>query len=135
MKLTITVLVLALLAAGCGSRDEPKHAFGDVGIRKEMVGTWCFEVGRSKGRMTIGPDGHYIGRIEVTGSNAVRSVEMEGTQEVKGDTLIDTVTKDTQTNAPVPRTSRGRIIRVTEDEMVLRWEGMDSDSVLRKERP
>jgi hypothetical protein len=26
-------------------------------------------------------------------------------------------------------------VPVTEDEMVLRWEGMNTDSVLRKERP
>ena len=50
--------------------------------------------------------------------------------------LVDTIIKDSQTNAsPVPRTFHAQIIRIDESELVLRYEGMDKDTVLRRNNP
>jgi hypothetical protein len=84
---------------------------------------------------TFGSNGQYVCEIEILRSNTVRRrVEFQGIQEVTNGMLIDTVLRDSQTNAaPVPRTSRAQIIRVSDREVILKWEQMPTNSVLRKE--
>ena len=54
------------------------------------------------------------------GTNKIpRAFEIEGTLEVRDGFVIDTMTKHSQTNAPVPVTNRQRIVRMDSREMVL----------------
>ena len=102
-----------------------------------MVGTWSFDTfgGHDNGRTTVEPNGHYVCEITIFGSNGVRRVELEGTQHVTNGTLVNTIIRDSQTNAPpVPRTNQAKIIRLDHTELVLRYEGMERDAVLRRQQ-
>jgi hypothetical protein len=52
--------------------------------------------------------------------------------KIDGGFIVDTMTKHSNTNAPIPHTSRAKIIRLSEGEIVARWEGAEAESTMRK---
>ena len=131
MKIAMTCLMVIQLLAACSRRDEPKPA-SQVAGRNKMAGNWLWTNAYMKGAFTVESNGNYVGVLKRVGSNHLRNIEMQGVMEIKDGVMIETVTKDTQTNGAVPRTSRAQIIRMDEREMVLRWEGLESDVILRR---
>jgi len=137
VKLAILFLVLLPMLVACNRHGEPSQARGDAELGRKMIGTWSSDTfgAHSKGMTTVVPNGHYVCEIKIFGSNGVRQVELNGTLQVTNGTLVDTITGDSQTNAaPVPRTSQAQIMRLDENELVLRYEGMDRDVVLRRQK-
>jgi hypothetical protein len=136
MRTTLTPLLLGLLLVGCSRREGAGVSHEDQ-LRHLLAVTWVMDMPSgaiSRYTTTFGSNGQYVCEIQILRSNTVEErVELRGTQEVRGGVLIDTVLQDTQTNAPVPRTTRAQIIRASEREVVLRWESMTADSVMRKE--
>ena len=121
MKLTLSLFTVALLLTACRPKDS-----ADDKMQKELSGTWTFEARYKSGgsveqSMTLARDGSYVLTLTMPGrTNGPRTISMEGTFRVEGGFLVDTVTKDSQTNAaPMPRTNRARIVRLDGRELVL----------------
>lgn len=100
----------------------------DDKIRKKLPGTWVLEARHEGGRdvwstVTVAPDGSYTCTLDLPGrTNGPRTISMEGTFRVEDGFLIDTATKDSQTNSPLPYTVRSRIVRIDDRELVLDYE-------------
>jgi hypothetical protein len=132
MKSALYLLSVALLLVGCG-REKTSTA-----ASRFPVGTWVCEFdypngSHFKSTTVVSSGGRYLCHGTSTGTNNIsRSFELEGSWEIRDGFLIDTMTKHSQTNAPVPTTSRAQIIRRSDSELVTKWEGMENESVLRK---
>jgi len=129
MKYTITFLLLALLLMSCGRRDAK--------IQQKLTGTWGVDI-NLKGRQLhstsiVSPDGSFAD--EITGFADGRIMKTEGRLLATNGMLIDIVTKNSETNARVPGTLRGRIVRLNDHELIVRWDGNDKDAVLQKVKP
>lgn len=118
VKLALSFLSVILLLTGCNHHN-------DVAIPRELLGTWVTEgvypqAGGFKSTLTVAPNGGYACHVvSHNASNATRAFEIEGTLQVKDGVLSDTMTKHSQTNAPVPITFHYRIVRMDRREMVL----------------
>jgi hypothetical protein len=88
--------------------------------------------GRFKSTTSLDSAGRYVCNGSVTGTNGVRTFKIKGTMKIEDGFLVDTYTYYSNTNAPVPHTSRAKIIRRSESEVVARWEGADFDSTMTK---
>jgi hypothetical protein len=121
MKLPLAVLTLAFLLAGCSRK-------GDAWIRKELVGTWASAGSYANGStfkstMTIARGDNYVCEVVVhSESGPTRTVKIEGTLQVRDGVLIDTMTKHSNTNAVLPMSTRRRIVRIDEREMIVNWD-------------
>jgi hypothetical protein len=115
MKSALQGLSIALVLAGCGVEKKPPFP----------VGTWLYEVDKPNGwhfesKTSVASDGRYICHGVTMGTNQIPlAFEIEGTLEVREGFVIDTMTKSSETNAPVPVTHRQRIVRMDGREMVL----------------
>jgi hypothetical protein len=101
------------------------------------AGTWLCEVdyptgGHFEGRAVHDSQGRYSCNATITSSNEVKTFTIQGTMLVRDGFLIDTCTNHTATNAPIPFTSRARIIKQSDREIVARWEGMQYDTTMRR---
>ncbi len=109
------------MVLACNRREES----ADNKIQKMLAGTWVFEARYANGssnRCTfkVAQDASYVSTFDVPGrTNGARSIHQEGTLRVKDGVFIDTVTKDSQTNAPVPSTNHARIASIDDQELVL----------------
>lgn len=127
--------VLSLLAIGlvtsCDSR--PKAA-----TTKVPTGVWLCEFtylegGDFKSTVTITPSGSYSCEIRLQhGTNTARIEKLEGHMQIKDDLLIDVLIKSSNTNFTRPITNEARIVRMGGDELVVRYQGQDKDSVFRR---
>lgn len=137
LRTTLITFLLGLLVMGCSHREKPGTTSPEEQARHLLAGTWVTDMPSGaiiRCTTTFGSNGQYVCEIEILRSNTVqKKVELRGIQEVRDGVLIDTVLHDTQTNAPVPRTTHAQILRASEREVVLRWESMSADSVMRKE--
>jgi hypothetical protein len=80
--------------------------------------------------VTIDRSGNYVCHLVTQReSGPTRTNALEGTFQIKDRVLLDTVTKDSNTNAVLPMITRARIVRIDEGEMILKWdmaEGVES---------
>jgi hypothetical protein len=127
MKQFIFLVSLTVALAGC-------HPNGDAEMRKQLLGEWVLELqyptgGKFKSTTEITQGGAYTCHIVAEGeSNVLRTAELEGTFEIKNGVLIDTMTKHSNTNANLPSVSRGSIVRMNSQELVVRFEQQDGIS-------
>jgi hypothetical protein len=109
MKTILTFALLSFLAAGCSHRDET--------IQRQLTGAWIHISGTVRVTDAIAPDGTYYCRIYDGPSR--ESDTLVGTLIAKNGVLIDTVTRDSETNQPTPRVMRWQIVRIDKNELVL----------------
>jgi hypothetical protein len=126
MKYTITFIFLALLLTGCGRRDAK--------IQQQLTGTWV-ETGDSyRSTRVVSPSGSFD--FQITSLTNGITVKEAGTFLVRDGDLIVTVTNDSRTNASLmPQGLHGRIVRLDEHDLVVRWDGIDKDMILQKAQP
>jgi hypothetical protein len=111
MKFTLSVFTLVLLLTACRRREDSQLPSDDE-MRKKLPGIWLFEAKFADGSIihgttTISPDGSSLTGMEIPGrTNGPRIISMEGTFQVKDGFLIETPTKYSDTNVPVPGISR-----------------------------
>jgi len=121
VKTALLLVAIPLLVTACGRNSES----ADEKLRKQLPGVWMFEAKYASGsealcRFTMASDGSYSSTITLPHrTNGPQVVSMEGTFRVEDGFLIDTVTKNSQTNASVPSTNRSRIVRIEGRELVL----------------
>ena len=134
----LIVSLAGLLATACGRGDPQSGLPGDADIRQKISGTWLSEipnVGDTSVETIVNADGSFLCQIgSARSSGDVRRIHFEGYLSVQSGILTETITKDSQPNTPVPRSSRARIIRIDDNEMVVRYESMANEVVFRKER-
>jgi hypothetical protein len=118
MKLWLPLLAAILLSAGC----KPQ---GDAKVRRNLPGSWIAagnypEGGRFTNTITVDPTGGYVCHVAAYGTDGIlRTSDLAGKFEVRDGMLIDTMTRHSNTNAPLPSTSRCRIVRFDGRELVI----------------
>lgn len=120
VRLTLTIFAVLLLVAACKRHEES----ADNKIQKTLPGTWVFEARYASGSsnqvtIEVAQDASYVCTVFLPGrTNGPRSIRQEGTWRVKDGVLIDTTTKDSQTNAPMPRTNYARVVGIDDHKLV-----------------
>ena len=122
MKSESMILVLSLLLASCGTRPS------DADLQQRLVGTWTAEADKSR-VIEVRPDGAYVSRRVVSGTNALA----EGRWEVKNGYVLGTVTK-VSASWPDPESgvSSNKIFRL--DERTLVFAGRNGEKGLTLHR-
>jgi hypothetical protein len=125
VRFTLSFFAVVLLVTACSRHEDS----ADEKIRKNLPGTWVLEARYESGSdirstTTVAPDGSYACTLDLPGrTNGPRTISMEGTFRVENGFLIDTITRDSQTNArAVPNTNRSRVVRIDDRELVLEYE-------------
>jgi hypothetical protein len=129
MKIYLLIFALGLALVGCDPQAVDTHP--------KLAGTWLEDRtlasgGHFKCILQVGPSGAITNLITITGPASEQSLRWEGTWEIKDGVLIETITKDSQPNAPVPRVFRPRIVRMTARELVLKYENHEFAVTLTK---
>jgi outer membrane lipoprotein SlyB len=140
--------LVLLLLLGCRSTSSSSDAFqlgthdairkgtvtpsDDAKLQQRITGTWTLSLdGGVRSIIIFGSGGDYLCKVFDPGG--VLLAQIEGTFVVRAGFLIETVVKDSQTDAPVPRTSRAAIVRTGEQELVLMRGDTGGEAVLRRE--
>jgi hypothetical protein len=133
-----SIVALLLLLAGC-------HRQGDAETQRNLPGTWIMtrddaENGPFQSTITFGPSGDYVCQVVAKNrwDGLTRTSNLAGRFEVRDGMLIDTMTKNSNTNAELPIISTARIVRSNGRELVLKFEGNEpgyptNEIVWRKE--
>lgn len=133
--MSLTGALVLLLLLGCRSASSSKdvaHVSEDAKLRQRITGNWTLSLDDDvKSRIVFGSHGDYA--CKVIGSDGKLIAQLEGTFEIKDGFLVETVLKDSQTDATVPRTSRAAIVRTGAQELVLTRADTGNEVVLRKE--
>lgn len=116
--------------------DVTNKPSSDADIRQRLPGTWLFDSPGHyfRSTLTIASNGGYVCQLTVSNRQSIRTNELEGTYQVKDGILIDTITKSSITNEPVPLVFSNQIIRVNNSEFVYRRLDMGNIVVFRKDR-
>lgn len=92
-----------------------------------LVGTWLsdqsYQSGYYKITTVVAPDGTWVASIVSECKlcpDGVKIYDLAGTLELKDGILVDTITKHSQTNAPLPIKSYGEIIKLDESILIVR---------------
>ncbi len=131
MRIALLFLVLIATVAGC--KHEQRFA------SSLSAGTWACELdypsgGHYQSTMMLDSEGHYVCHGSVANTNGAQVFTIEGTMKIEEGFVVDTMTKHSNPNASLPHTSRAKIIRQSEREMVAKWEGAEVESTMRKVR-
>ena len=115
--------LLAFSLTETKSAGNPQTPPSDADIRQKVVGTWTVGMQSAggisiKGTVTIASDGGFVSSMTIVGHDSKQEVSYEGTWQVKGGALIETVTKSDSKMTPVGVVTRDRIISVDEYQLV-----------------
>ena len=123
MKTILTFVLLSFLLTGCGHRDAT--------IQRELTGTWTRHFGNGCSvTNVIAPDGSY--HCQLVGGPNGPTDSLEGTLIAKNVALIDTVTKDSETNQQTPRVTQEQIVRIDGHQLVLSINNVATNMTLDK---
>ena len=108
--------------------------------QRSLVGTWVSEWNFISMTNTIAPDGSYVCHRVHTITNGVWlsrtvDVEMRGTWKLENGLLVNTTTNITGSSRvkTVP-VAYGHIVRADANELVIKWDKNESDSVWKRDR-
>ena len=123
MKTILTFVLLSFFLSGCSQRD--------AAIQRQLTGTWTRQFGNGF-RITnvIAPDGSY--QCQIVGLTNGTIDSLEGRLIAKNGVLIDTVTKDSETNQQTPRVSQQQIVRIDGHQLVLSINNVATNMTLDK---
>lgn len=116
----------------------------DAQLQAKLPGTWklsrSVEGSSVHSTIIVGPGGTYDGEVISAGSDEItRTSILSGTMEIHHGLLIDTTTKHSNTNAPLPMIFTSSIVRLDGLELVIKYPpnaGGDfptNEIILRKE--
>jgi hypothetical protein len=119
----IIFILLSCLLTACGGRDAE--------LQRKLTGTWDGDLGQNvHSRTVVHADGSFEALL--TGYPNGELIKIEGMLQAKEGRLIDTVTKCSATNVPVPYVLHGRMVRIDDHECVVRWDGATNETHSRK---
>jgi hypothetical protein len=130
MKTLPFLTLLSLLAfsiPNIQAATESQAAPRDPLIRQKVVGTWIVDMqspnGTSlKGTVVIGADGQFVSKATIVRDSNRKSLQFAGTWQVQDRFLVETITSSDSSLAPTGKTTRDRIIRVNDQELVYQTE-------------
>jgi len=130
----IFALAIVLAVSGCARGDklseQPAQASqatnslpSDAEIQQKMTGMWLIDTRYLKSMLIIASNGDYVCHLTQGGT-----YQLEGKIQVRDGIMIDTLTKSSITNEPVPSTFTNQIIRVNDHELV--WKRLDMHTLV-----
>jgi hypothetical protein len=136
MRFALLFLALCLLLVACRDHQAPPEPqsdalvpiASDAELGKLLPGTWILEKPRFRSVTTLASNGSYVSHITTTWSNETRTLNLEGTWQVKNGLLIDTITKHSDPTVGVPWTFSQWIYRADDRELAV-----GAGNVFRKE--
>jgi hypothetical protein len=81
---------------------------------------------------TVAPDGSFACRSWLSHPDRTNTYQDTGTWHIKDGNLIETVTKDSNQAAVVPRSSSGQIVFTKTNQFVIYWQGTTNTQVWQK---
>ncbi len=132
----ISQTLVCLLCSGAIIAGCAYHNF----TQASLAGTWVSEWNFISFTNTIAPDGSYVCDRVHTYSNDVWQtrrvfVQTKGTWKIKGRLVINTTTSITgSTRVEVLPVAYGRILELDANELVIKWDNNDTNSVWKKEK-
>lgn len=129
MKVAVLFLLFCAAATGC---KRPQGAASAL-----SAGIWKCDVenareGHFQSLTRLDSEGRYICEGSITATNGVRTFTIQGTMRIEDGYIVDTYTNHSNTNATLPHTSRAKIIRQSEGEIVAMSEGAEIESTMRR---
>jgi hypothetical protein len=140
VKSALIYILPILLLSACNPSDRTEAPTADVELRQKLIGRWRVDSRlpgdiRVQSETVVDPGGGYVLHLTNTLADGVRTATLAGTLQVRNGLLIDTITNDLGGNTLVPRiASVARIIRVDENELVVRSTNNDETITYRKEQ-
>jgi hypothetical protein len=135
----ITACVLLLRYHAKISKDR------DEAFRERLAGVWLREelypphgVGMPESMRctnTVAADGSFVELSWFSHPDRTNTYQDTGTWHIKDGNLIETVTKDSNKIAIVPRSSSGQIVFVKTNEFVIYWQGTTNTQVWQRISP
>lgn len=136
MSLRLPLFALLLLLTACN-----RHS--DAQLQAKLSGTWTNSIDqlKTKSTVTVGPTGAFDCQVIAFGRSdgITRTSTLSGTWMVRNGLLIDTTTRHSNTNAPLPMILTSSIIRLDAHELVIKYPSDDgkamptNEFVLRRE--
>ena len=124
-----SILVLILAVTLLWQFDKISR---DRGFRRELAGTWSWELYNIRSISVFAPDGSFAAQRTYSHPTRTDTNQMSGTWLVKDGDLIEIVASDTNKRAKVPRTHVGRIIRENAQEFAVIWQDSTNESVWQR---
>ncbi len=127
----VCVLCSGAIMAGCAHYNFTQAS---------LAGTWVSEWNFISFTNTIAPDGSYVCDRVHTYSNGVWQtrrvlVQTEGTWKIKGRRVINTTTNITgSTRVKTLPAAYGHIIELNANELVIKWDNNDTQSVWKRDK-
>jgi hypothetical protein len=124
------ILVLLVLVAACKRHHEPAPS-SDEGFRKQLTGVWSGEHkfssdSDSMEKIEMDRDGTFAATIAMPERKfGPHMIELNGTWRVENGFLIETTTRDSQTNSKLPSVWRAKIVHIDDRELELNAEKID----------
>lgn len=135
-KLTIIGLFVVIVTACVLLHwQHVKTSEFDKDFRENLVGTWLRELENMRCTYIVAPDGSFTGKAVFSHPDRTNTYLQAGTWQVQDGSLIETVTKDSNKSAQVPRSHSGRIIFVNTNEFIVAWQGSTNRWVWQRVSP
>jgi hypothetical protein len=132
MKISLAV-ILALFLVGCQTPRRVVCNCNDLDIQNKLVGTWVCHWENSDVCSTtiILPGGDYY--TEIDGFKYHRpAIFLSGQLEAKNGELIDTIKYHSRAKVNAPLNIRGHIKQMSDNLLVVKWDGIEKDSEYKK---
>jgi len=117
----------------------------DEAIRERLAGVWLREEDylppgvampqSMRCTNTVAADGSFVELSWFSHADRTNTYQDTGTWHIKDGNLIETVTKDSNMTAIVPRSTSGQIVFVKTNEFVIYWQGTTNTQVWQKISP
>jgi hypothetical protein len=134
MNLRLQFFALLLLLTACNRNSDAR-------LQGKLPGTWTTShdyIGfTDTSTVTVGPTGAYDMQVtEVSSNGTTRIFTLSGICDVRNGLLIDTITKHSQTDVPLPVISTSSIVRLDTHELVIKYlpgqNAMTNEIIFRK---
>jgi hypothetical protein len=117
----------------------------DEAFRERLAGVWLRELDNlphgvgmplsMRCTNTVAPDGSFTGLQWLSHPDRTNTYQDTGMWHIKDGNLIETITKDSNVAAVVPRSHSGQIVFVNTNEFVVSWPADNSKSVWQRISP
>lgn len=139
----IALSVVIIIAGGLVLRNHARISGArDEDSRERLAGVWLREednLPRGVGMPlsmrctnTVAPDGSFECQSWFSHPDRTNTYQDTGTWHIQDGNLIETVTKDSNQAAVVPRSCDGRIVFEKPNEFVIYWQGSTNTQVWQK---
>src|SRR5882762_8821174 len=99
---TLFTAIIASLVFGLTAIAEPTDS-------QKLAGVWSWQLENMRCTNVVAPDGSFTGQAVFIHPRHTNTYQMAGTWQIKDGRFIESITKDGNKTAPVPRSHSGQI--------------------------